>query len=373
MNGDTIVPKRLFGKTGLKVSKLCLGGGSFSVTDSQALIDKALKHGVDLWEIVSFTGKAYGDYFRNHPGIREKVFLSGKVYSTDPDVMEKQLDKVLAENETSFLDFLAVHAIDDIKLLTNDVQKWADKVKKQKKIRYFGFCTHRNIDKCLNDGADLGWIDGIQTAYNFRLQKIHSMEESLHKCHENGIGIFVIKSMGLTVNDKAGTINLPLEDRLNDLLSIHNISFEQLKLKTIWKNPYVASICSLMSNQKVLQSNISAAIDESPLDSELNEILSEYADITGKYFCRRCGLCEKENPDKVPIFDVIEMLMYSRRYGMNESMVKNFEQMPPGIQARINSGDYSAAEKKCPQKMPIGQLMKEAYKQFSKLKMMAPK
>ena len=80
MYENTVVPKRLFGNTGLKVSKLCLGGGSFSATDSQALIDKALKHGVDLWEIVSFTGKIYGDYFRKHPGIREKVFLSGKVY-----------------------------------------------------------------------------------------------------------------------------------------------------------------------------------------------------------------------------------------------------------------------------------------------------
>lgn len=363
---NTIVPKRLFGNTGLRVSKLCLGGGSFSVTDSQTLIDKALKHGVDLWEIVSFTGKAYGDYFRQHPGIREKVFLSGKVYSTDPDIMQKQLDKVLGENGTSFIDFLAVHAIDDIKVLTNDVKNWAGKVKKQKKIKYFGFCTHRNMDKCLSDGAELGWIDGIQTAYNYRLQKINSMEEALHKCHENGIGIFTVKSMGLTVHYKAGPEKLPLEDRLNYLLSIRDISFEQVKLKAIWKNPYVTSVCSLMPNQKVLQSNVSAAIDESFLDTEIDEILSEYADITGNYFCSRCGLCETKNSDEVPIFGIIEMLMYSRGYGMHEPMVKKFQQIPLEIRSRINSSDYSSAEKICPQKMPIGQLMKEAYDQFNK-------
>lgn len=366
MSENTIVPKRLFGNTGLKVSKLCLGGGSFSVTDSQTLIDRALKHGVDLWEIVSFTGKTYGDYFMKHPGIREKVFLSGKVYSTDPDIMQKQLDKVLDENGTSFIDFLAVHAIDDIKVLNNDVKKWADKVKKQKKIKYFGFCTHRNMDKCLSDGAELGWIDGIQTAYNYRLQKINSMEEALHKCHEKGIGIFAIKSMGLTVNYKADPEKFPLQDRLNYLLSIRDISFEQVKLKTIWENPNVTSICSLMPNQKILQSNVSAAIDESLLDTEINEILSEYADISGKYFCRRCVLCETKNSDKVPIFDIIEMLMYSRGYGMNESMAKKFQQIPPEIRARMNNSDYSSAEKICPQKMPIGQLMKEAYDQFSK-------
>lgn len=362
----SVVPKRLFGNTGLKVSKLCLGGGSFSVTESQTLIGKALKHGVDLWEIVSFTGKTYGDYFRKHPGIREKIFLSGKVYSTDPDIMQKQLDKVLGENETSFIDFLAVHAIDDIKVLTNDVKKWADKVKKQKKIKYFGFCTHRNMDKCLSDGAELGWIDGIQTAYNYRLQKINSMEDALHKCYERGIGIFAIKSMGLTVNCKTGPKKLPLEDRLSDLLSIRDISFEQVKLKTIWKNPCVSSVCSLMPTQKVLQSNVSAAIDASSPDTEINEILSEYADITGKYFCRRCGLCDAKNSDNVPIFDLIEMLMYSRGYGMNAFMAKKFHQMPPEVRDRISSSDYSGAEKICPQKMPIGQLMKEAYDQFSK-------
>lgn len=366
MGKNTFVPKRFFGNTGLKVSKLCLGGGSFLVTDSQTLIDKALNHGVDLWEIVSFTGKTYGDYFKQHPGIREDVFLSGKVYSTDPDIMQKQLDKVLDENGTSYIDFLAVHAIDDIRLLTNDVKKWADKVKKQKKIKYFGFCTHKNMDKCLSEGADLGWVDGIQTAYNYRLQKNDSMEEALHKCHEKGIGIFAVKSMGLTVHDDACPEKIPIEDRLNYLLSIRDISFEQVKLKTIWKNPFVTSICSLMSNQKVLQSNVSAAIDESLLDAEINEILSEYADLTGKYFCRRCGLCETKNPDKVPIFDIIEMLMYSSGYGMSGAMANKFQQIPPEIQARINSSDYSSAEKICPQKMPIGQLIKEAYDQFSK-------
>ena len=84
---QTTVPKRPFGNSGVKISKLCLGGGSFMGVDSQILLDEALKHGVDCWEIVSFTGKAYSEYFKKHPEIRGKVFLSGKVYSTDPVVI----------------------------------------------------------------------------------------------------------------------------------------------------------------------------------------------------------------------------------------------------------------------------------------------
>ncbi len=186
---DLILPKRAFGNTGVKISKLCLGGGSFGTSDSRAFLDEVLRLGVDCWEIVSFSGKVYSEYFKKNPGIREKVFLSGKVYSTDPIVMQEQLNKVLKENGTSFIDFLAIHPVDDIKVLDNDVRKW---VEKEKKIRFFGFCTHKNMDECLSNGAELGWIDGIQTVYNYRLQSVKSMEDALQKCHEKGIGIFTV-------------------------------------------------------------------------------------------------------------------------------------------------------------------------------------
>jgi uncharacterized protein len=114
----------------------------------------------------------YSEYFKKKPGIRDKVFLSGKVYSTNPIVMQEQLDKMLNENETSFVDFLAIHPVDDIKSLNNDVRKWVEKVKKEKKIRFFGFCTHKNMDTCLSGASKLGWIDGIQTFYNYRMQSI---------------------------------------------------------------------------------------------------------------------------------------------------------------------------------------------------------
>lgn len=362
---DPIVPKRKFGNTSVKISKLCLGGGSFTGTDSQSLLDEALRHGLNCWEIVSFiSGNAYYEYFKNNPEIRENVFLSGKVYSTDPTVMQQQLDKVLKENGTSVIDFLAIHPIDNIMVLTDDVRRWVEKVKKEKKIRFFGFCTHKNMDNCLSGAAELGWIDGIQTVYNYRLQSIKSMEDALQKCHEKGIGIFAIKSMGLTVLQKAELQRLPLnEEKLNDIFTAHGMSFEQAKLKAIWQNPNVTSVCSLMPNLKLLQSNASAAMDETSLDVEINTLLADYRDSTGQYFCRRCGICDTANTDKVPIFNIMEMLMYYRGYGVTikDMIAKRFEQIPIEIRNKIAGSDYSGAEKICPQKMQIAQLMKEAY------------
>ena len=120
-----------------------------------------------------------------------------------------------------------------------------------------------------------------------------------------------------------------------------------------------------MPNSAVLQSNVLAAIDENPLNPEMLRLLADYATATETYFCRRCGACEATNTDSIPIFDIMEMLMYSRGYDrpayLRDMVSQRFAQMPSGIQSKIESSDYSNA-----QKMPIAQLMKEAYLEFHK-------
>ncbi len=355
------MPKRTFGNTGIKISKLCLGGGSFGESDSHLLLDEALRQGVDCWEIVSFTGKVYSEYFEKNPGIREKVFLSGKVYSTNPVIMEEQLNKALKDNGTSYIDFLAIHQIDDISALNTAVRKWVEEVKKSKKIRFFGFCTHKNMEPCLIGASNLGWIDGIQTFYNYRMRSITRMEDALQKCHEKGIGIFAVKSMGLSVRKKTELQKFSQREKIVTAAKDLDMSFEQLKLRAIWQNSHVTSICSLMPNAAILHANVSAATDDHPLLPETVKLLEDYANSTGKYFCRRCGACETTNADKIPIFNILELLMYSRGYGKSDWAAQRFSQIPDEIQSKIADSDYSMAEKICPQNMPIAQLMKEAY------------
>jgi uncharacterized protein len=357
-----VVPKRLFGNTGIKLSKLCFGGFSVVGTDSRFLLDEALRYGIDCWEFTSFTVRAFGDYFKTHPGARERVFLSGKTKSTVPVVMQEDLDRALAENETSVIDFFAVHGVDDVKVLTDDVRRWAEKAKKEGKIRLFGFCTHKRVDSCLDGAAELGWIDGIQAFYNYRMQAIGCTEAALKKCHEKGIGIFTVKSMGLCTRKESDLQGLPLpKENLLTLLAGHGLSFEQAKLKAIWQNPHVTSVCSLMPSAAVMQANALAAMDEHPLDSGVAGLLAEYAGGTATYFCRRCGLCETATSDKIPIFDIMEMLMYARGYDAKDLAVKSFAKIPAEIRSKMMDSDYSTAESRCPQRMPIAHLMREAY------------
>jgi hypothetical protein len=367
---DTLVPRRPFGRTGVSVSKLCLGGGAFgpALEDAQGLIQEALKLGVDCWEISLFGAKMYGEYFKTHPDARQRVFLTGKTSSKDPAAMQAQLDQALEDAGTSWIDFFAIHTVDNVGVLTDDIRRWAERAKKEGTIRFFGFCTHVNMDKCLGGAADLGWIDGIQTFYNHRMQSVPSMEDAIGKCHDKGIGIIAVKSMALCVQTKAALQELPLhEASLQPLLAPHGVTFEQAKLRAIWQNPALTSVCSLMSDAQTLQSNAEAAMDERPLPGEVAKGLSDYANGTARFFCRRCSdLCEAANADRIPISAVMQLLMMSRAYeGHKELCVKLFSRLPLEVRRKMPTSDYSAAEELCPQRMSIAQLMKDAYREMN--------
>ncbi len=359
---DPSIPRRPFGKTGVSVSKLCLGASSVVGTDGRALLDEALRYGIDCWEHSPFAGRTFGDYFEAHPGVRERVFLSAKTRSTSPATMQDDLERALAENETATIDFFAVHGVDDVAVLTDGVRRWAERAKAEGKIRFFGFCTHKRMDRCLEDAAELGWIDGVQAFYSFRMQAAGTMERALRKCLEKGVGIITVKSMGLCVTRGADLrmVRVP-ERQLRGLLAEHGLSLEQAKLKAVWQNPSLTSVCSWMPTTSIVQANAAAAIDDRPLDRRVTTLLQEYAEATGRYFCRRCGACDTASPQGIPIFQVMESLLYARGYGSRELATRIYSQISADARSKLAQGDYSTAESVCPQHMPIGQLMREAY------------
>ena len=58
-------------------------------------------------------------------------------------------------------------------------------------------------------------------------------------------------------------------------------------------------------------------------------------------------------------------LMYSRSYGDQERAREKFQAFGPTVHRRLADLDYSKAEKRCPQRLPIGKLMQEAIDELS--------
>ena len=67
----------------------------------------------------------------------------------------------------------------------------------------------------------------------------------------------------------------------------------------------------------------------------------------------------------VPVSDVMRCLMYARSYGNPQRTKIQFQKLPVITRRQITLTDYSLAEQRCPQKMAISKLMKEAVKELS--------
>src|SRR5258708_3701032 len=81
------------GRTGLKVSRLCLGTMNFgpftSEPDARAMMDRALEHGINFFDTANVYGRKRGEgvteqivggWFAQGGGRRDKTVLATKVY-----------------------------------------------------------------------------------------------------------------------------------------------------------------------------------------------------------------------------------------------------------------------------------------------------
>ncbi|MDY6790373.1 MAG: aldo/keto reductase [Thermodesulfobacteriota bacterium] len=325
--GPKTIPTRPFGKTGADVSILSYGG-SLDTSMSLLVLRQAFKWGVTYWDTAnSYMGgkseKGIGKYLQKYPESRKRIFLVTKSHAWTLKGMSQDLDLSLERMKTDYIDLFFIHSVSHISDLDDKTKVWADKKKAQGKIRFFGFSTHRNMEACMLHASKLGWIDGIMMSYNYRMMHTDEMKRAVEAC-------------------------------------------AQAKLKAVWDNPYISSICSEMPNMTILMSNVAAAVDKTKLSLWDMGLLRQYAQETRSQYCAGCAdICEPSIQGDVPVSDVMRCLMYARSYGNHQRAKTRFQKIPVNVRKEITHMDYSLAEKRCPQNMAIGKLMKEAIDVFS--------
>ena len=122
------------GRTGLKVSRLCLGTMNFGPQteekDAYAIMDRALDEGINFWDTANVYGQQKGEgvteqiigrYFAQGGGRREKVVLATKVYGDMGDWsntsrlsalhIRRACEESLRRLQTDYLDLYQMHHI----------------------------------------------------------------------------------------------------------------------------------------------------------------------------------------------------------------------------------------------------------------------
>ena len=364
--GPRKMPSRPFGKTGINVPILAFGG-SLDTAMSLLVLKQAFKWGVTYWDTANtyMGGKSeegIGKYLEKYPKDRKRIFLVTKSHAWTLNGLSQDLDLSLERMKTDYVDLYFVHSVRNISDLDDETKVWADKKKAQGKIRFFGFSTHSNMESCMLGASKLGWIDGIMMRYNYRLMHTDEMKKAVEACTKAGIGLTAMKSQGGGQVKTDSDTELKLAGRFLQ----KGFTDAQAKLKAVWDNPDICCICSEMPNMTILMSNVAAAMDKTKLSIRDMELLRHYARETSSHYCAGCAdICESSVQGNVPISDVMRCLMYVRSYENPQRAKTQFQKLPVNTRRQMTLTDYSLAEQRCPQKMAIGKLIREAVKELS--------
>ncbi len=362
------LPRRKLGKSGIKIPVLS-NGVMFDVTENQLILRANLQYNVTYWDTAyGYAGGnseiGIGTFLKRNPEIRKKLFVVTKAswvssrWGSVVEQLEQRLQESLRRMNIDYVDlYYGVHGCDNPDYqLTEQMRRWAEDAKKRKLIRYFGFSTHKNMEKCLMAASKLDWIDAIMTSYNVVLMQKPEMQDAVQACHEAGIGLIAMKV--LTGTQKRQT---EAEDKVVTHFLDKGYTREQALIKAVLEDKRITAACIRMENVTLLRSNVAAVLDKTSLTQADTEVLREYAEAACSGYCAGCAyICDAALPDVPYTSEIMRYLMYYNSYGERQGARELFAQIPRNVRDRLLSIDYRYAEACCPQHLPIGQLVNEA-------------
>jgi predicted aldo/keto reductase-like oxidoreductase len=208
--------------------------------------------------------------------------------------------------------------------------------------------------RCLTAAAKLGWIDAIMTAYNFRLMQDTKMRAAIEACHKAGVSLVAMKTQGKEITTEE-------DKKLTRHFLQRGFTEGQAKIKVVLEDKGFSSACVKMESVAVLTSNVAAVLDKTKLTQVDMEVFAEYAQATCSGYCAGCAeICDTVLPNVPYVRDIMRYLTYYNSYGERDEAKELFAQIPGKARNKLLSTDYSVAEARCPQRLPIGKLVAEA-------------
>ncbi len=244
------------GRTGLKVSRLCLGTMNFgpqtTEEDSYAIMDRALEQGVNFFDTANVYGWKLGEgvteqiigrWFAQGGGRRDKVVLATKVYGKMADWPNNQglsarniikaADDSLRRLQTDWIDLYQMHHVDR-STPWDEIWQAMETLVAQGKVRYVGSSNFAGWHLAQAQAAAsarhfLGLVSE-QCIYN--LLNRHVEVEVIPAAQAYGIGIIPWSPLnggllsGALRKQREGTAARSAEGRSSDGLAEHRETIE---------------------------------------------------------------------------------------------------------------------------------------------------
>ena len=267
------LPKRPLGKTGQKVSIICIGGwhvGAIPERDSVRLMHEAIDEGVtffdNAWDYHDGGSEAVMGKALSTGGRRQKVFLMTKNCARDRKGTMQHLEDSLRRLQTDVIDLWQFHEInydnDPDWIFEQGALAAALDAKKAGKVRYIGFTGHKDPRIHLKMMEKPFEWDTVQMPINIMDAHFRSFQKQvLPECVRRGIGGIGMKSLG----------GGHPRGRLADVPGLTGEICRRFALS----QPVSSLVCGINSLE-VLRQDVAVARDFKPLSqSQLDELLAK--------------------------------------------------------------------------------------------------
>ena len=330
---------RILGKTGLRVSRLGLGGIPIQRIDAEGtrtLVQKMAELGVNY--IDTARGYTVSEEYLGYAleGLRDKFVLATKGRATSREDMKADIDKSLHNLRTDYIDLYQFHnpsaqALEEI-LAPGGALEGAMEAREAGKIGHIGITTHSVA--IFAKALELPWVETIMFPYNI---VENQAQELIEKCAEKNIGFICMKPLA------GGAI----EDG-------------RLALRYIAANEHVTEIIPGMAEPRELEENLQGISDTGALTQEELAAFQSIRDSLGTQFCRRCNYCA---PCTVGISIPSAFLFegYLSRYGLEDWARDRYKTMTHTAGECIGCGQ---CETRCPYHLPIREMLKKTAEKF---------
>ncbi len=213
------------GRTGLKVSRLCLGTMNFgpetTEPDSFAIMDHALEKGINFWDTANvyggkpgegFTEQIIGRYFAQGGERRERVVIATKLYGNmgkgvtkdwpnTSDLSAKNIrqacDASLQRLQTDYIDVYQMHHIDR-DTPWDEIYQAFETLVQQGKVLYFGSSNFAgwHIAQASEQARQRGFLGLVseQSLYNLNARMVEL--EVVPACQKYGLGLIPWSPLG---------------------------------------------------------------------------------------------------------------------------------------------------------------------------------
>jgi len=219
-NADTPLPTVTLGKSGLKVTKYCVGGFHMRVQgedEGVRIIKRALDLGVTFFDSAAkyHNGESDVTYGKAlSPSERQKIILMSKAEFRSKKEAMGQLENTLKRMKTDYLDLWQCHEVarhdevDKIFAPGGSLEAFVE-AKKQGKVRHIGFTGHHDftVHQRLLEGYE-GW-ETCQFPVNLvDPHYLSFITNFLPNARKKGLGIIAMKSnaIGALTKNRIATI-----------------------------------------------------------------------------------------------------------------------------------------------------------------------